>query len=75
MANQKFNVKANIARITAQARITVENEPTLSETIPADLEPAWRVVVYRLMSGDATAQTKVNELRGAELRRMGKRTA
>lgn len=33
---------------------------------PADLMPAYRAAVYRLMSGDDTAWTKIQELRAIE---------
>ena len=60
--------------VEAQTRIAVENEPTLANESPADLAPAWRAAVYRLMGGDASAQTKVDELRVEEFQRMGRWT-
>lgn len=33
---------------------------------PADLMPAYRAAVYRLMSGDKTAWAKIHELRAEE---------
>ena len=39
---------------------------------PADLEPAYRAAVWRLMRGDKSAQTKINELRAAEKERLAR---